>query len=62
MCQSKKEGDGSFEEDEKPVDCAFIAVASGSGVKTILKDIGIDYVIEGGQTMNLARVILWEAY
>lgn len=39
-------------EDKMELDCAFIAVASGSGIKTILKDLGIDYVIEGGQTMN----------
>lgn len=32
--------------------CAFIAVASGSGIKTILGDFGVDYIIEGGQTMN----------
>lgn len=51
VSEAKKETEAS-KEDEKPVDCAFIAVASGSGVKTILKDIGIDYVIEGGQTMN----------
>ncbi|MDO4753445.1 MAG: DAK2 domain-containing protein [Bacillota bacterium] len=34
------------------IDCAFVAVASGSGIKTILQDLGVDYVIEGGQTMN----------
>lgn len=33
-------------------DTAFVAVASGAGIKTILEDLGIDYVIEGGQTMN----------
>lgn len=31
---------------------AFISVAMGSGMKDIFKDLGVDYVIEGGQTMN----------
>jgi hypothetical protein len=30
----------------------FVAVSSGEGLNTILKDIGVDYIIEGGQTMN----------
>ncbi len=30
----------------------FITVAMGDGINTIFKDLGIDYVIEGGQTMN----------
>ena len=29
-----------------------IAVASGEGLSTVLKDLGVDYLIEGGQTMN----------
>lgn len=33
-------------------DYAFIAVAMGEGIKNIFKDMGADYVIEGGQTMN----------
>ncbi|EGT3614686.1 DAK2 domain-containing protein [Clostridium perfringens] len=31
---------------------AFISVAMGEGMKNIFKDLGVDYVIEGGQTMN----------
>lgn len=30
----------------------FITVAMGSGITNIFKDLGVDYVIEGGQTMN----------
>lgn len=30
----------------------FITVAMGDGISSIFKDLGIDYVIEGGQTMN----------
>ena len=31
---------------------AFISVAMGDGIKSIFSDLGVDYVIEGGQTMN----------
>ena len=31
---------------------AFISVAMGEGLTHVLKDLGVDYVIEGGQTMN----------
>ena len=31
---------------------AFISVAMGDGITRVLKDLGVDYVIEGGQTMN----------
>lgn len=31
---------------------AFISVAMGEGITKVLKDLGVDYVIEGGQTMN----------
>lgn len=30
----------------------FISVSVGSGLSTIFKDLGVDYIIEGGQTMN----------
>ncbi|MCM8710581.1 DAK2 domain-containing protein [Clostridium sp. SYSU_GA19001] len=30
----------------------IISVAMGEGIKNIFKDFGVDYVIEGGQTMN----------
>lgn len=30
----------------------FIAVAMGDGITNIFKDLGVDFVIEGGQTMN----------
>lgn len=30
----------------------FVAVAAGDGLSDIFKDLGVDYVIEGGQTMN----------
>ena len=39
-----------YSKEEK--DFIFIGVAAGSGMSKILKDLGMDYVIEGGQTMN----------
>lgn len=33
-------------------DTAFIAVSIGEGLNEIFKGLGVDYVIEGGQTMN----------
>ncbi len=37
---------------ETPKKYGFITVAMGSGLSNIFKDLGVDYVIEGGQTMN----------
>ena len=31
---------------------AFVSVAMGQGIKDIFEDLGVDHVIEGGQTMN----------
>jgi len=43
-------------EEKKAVEPAkkygFIAVSVGEGVNAVLKDVGVDYIIEGGQTMN----------
>lgn len=44
-----QEVDGIFEEVKK---YGFIAVAMGEGISNIFTDLGVDYVIEGGQTMN----------
>ena len=37
---------------EEIKDFGFVAVASGKGFAAILKDLGVDKIIEGGQTMN----------
>ena len=31
---------------------SLISVSAGDGIKTLFKDLGVDYIIEGGQTMN----------
>lgn len=46
----KAEEASTNQEDSKKY--AFISVAMGEGIKNILKDMGVDFVIEGGQTMN----------
>lgn len=38
------------EQEKKPI--GFVAVSVGDGLKQIFSDLGVDYVIEGGQTMN----------
>ncbi|MCQ2176086.1 MAG: DAK2 domain-containing protein [Bacteroidales bacterium] len=41
---------------------AVVAVASGKGIVDIFKDNGVDYVIEGGQTMNPSAESFIEAF
>lgn len=38
--------------EEELKEFGMVAVAMGEGIKNIFKDLGVDYVIEGGQTMN----------
>ncbi|MCR4618566.1 MAG: DAK2 domain-containing protein [Lachnospiraceae bacterium] len=45
-----KEEAPAFNEPPKPF--GFITVAAGDGLVEIFKSLGVDYVIEGGQTMN----------
>lgn len=40
------------DEDDEHKKYAFVTVAMGEGISAIFKDLGIDCVIEGGQTMN----------
>lgn len=48
--------DGRSQQEAEPQvpkkDLAFVAVAAGSGIAEIMKSLGVDIVIEGGQTMN----------
>lgn len=51
---SQKEADAAKEE-ELPMpkkEVGFIAVSVGEGINEIFKGLGVDYIIEGGQTMN----------
>lgn len=38
--------------EEEMKDVGFIAVALGDGISKIFRDLGVDFIIEGGQTMN----------
>ena len=38
--------------EEARKDVGFVAVAAGDGLCSIFKDLGVDHMIEGGQTMN----------
>ncbi len=49
--QQKKNKDEDIESKEEK-EVGFIAVSIGEGVNQIFKDLGVDYIIEGGQTMN----------
>ncbi len=52
---SQKEAEEKKEEEELPMpkkDVGFIAVSVGKGINEIFKGLGVDYIIEGGQTMN----------
>jgi DAK2 domain fusion protein YloV len=44
--------DEAAEEEFEHKKLAFVAVAAGSGMASILKSLGVDYVVSGGQTMN----------
>ena len=44
------EQEAAKEEPKKPF--GFVAVSVGEGLNDIFKDLGVDYIIEGGQTMN----------
>lgn len=47
----KEEATTKLENGEKKK-YAFISVAMGEGIESIFRDLGVDYIIEGGQTMN----------
>ena len=53
------EAQAAKEEPRKPY--GFISVSIGSGVNEIFKGLGVDYIIEGGQTMNPSTEDILEA-
>ncbi len=42
-------------------DYGFIAVSAGDGINEIFKSLGVDYIIEGGQTMNPSTADILDA-
>ena len=64
---SEKQQEESNKEPETPIeempkkDVGFIAVSVGEGVNEIFKGLGVDYIIEGGQTMNPSTADMLDA-
>ncbi len=55
LFKMSKQEEKPEEEDDLPgpkKDVGFIAVSVGDGIGEIFKGLGVDYIIEGGQTMN----------
>ncbi len=48
-------------EEVPPKDFGFIAVSAGEGVNEIFRSLGVDYIIEGGQTMNPSTADILDA-
>lgn len=48
--KAAQEKEAQEKKERKPV--GFISVSIGDGIAEIFKDLGVDYLIEGGQTMN----------
>ncbi len=46
---------------EPPKKVGFLAVSVGDGVNEIFKSLGVDYIIEGGQTMNPSTADILDA-
>ncbi len=46
---------------EPPKPMGFLAVSVGDGVNEIFKSLGVDYIIEGGQTMNPSTADILDA-
>ena len=42
-------------------DTGFVAVAAGAGIEALFKDLGVDHVVRGGQTMNPSTEDILEA-
>jgi dihydroxyacetone kinase-like predicted kinase len=58
---SEKEATADVKKDEPPKPVGFLAVSIGEGVNEIFKSLGVDYIIEGGQTMNPSTADILDA-
>ncbi len=53
---------GGVEKNTQPLkEIGFIAVSVGDGINEIFKSLGVDYIIEGGQTMNPSTADILDA-
>ena len=51
----------AFEPKGEPSEFGFVAVSAGDGLAEIFRSLGVDYVIEGGQTMNPSTADILDA-
>ena len=59
---AEKAAQAQEEKSSEPAkEVGFIAVSAGDGLSDIFKDLGVDYIIEGGQTMNPSTEDILEA-
>ena len=50
--EKQLKGEEAPKEQEPPKEMGFISVSIGDGINEIFHGLGVDYIIEGGQTMN----------
>ena len=58
---AQKEAAAAKAQDEPMKDVGFLAVSVGEGVNEIFRSLGVDYIIEGGQTMNPSTADILDA-
>ena len=54
MLETRRQKQAKKAQEEPPKDYGMVSVAQGEGFASILKDLGVDAIVEGGQTMNPA--------
>ena len=59
--ETKKESEAAEEANKPPKAMGFIAVSIGEGLNEIFSSLGVDYIIEGGQTMNPSTADILDA-
>ena len=52
LLEDKTEETAEEKTQEEPKEMGFISVSIGEGINEIFRGLGVDYIIEGGQTMN----------
>lgn len=61
MAEKQKKEEKEEVENMPKKDVGFIAVSAGDGIQEIFKGLGVDYIIEGGQTMNPSTADMLDA-
>ena len=54
MAEARRRAEAEKVQNEPPKDYGMVSVCQGEGFASILKDLGVDMIVEGGQTMNPA--------